>query len=481
MADNKIPEFAIMGHPNEGKSSVVSTLSEDDSVKVSPTPGETVKCQMIPVIIDGETIIRFVDTPGFQNPKRTLAWMKTYEGPAERMVEAFIMAHREDPTFRDECELLSPVAQGAGIIYVADASRPIRSVDRAEMEILRMTGQPRMAIINSKLGSEIHLDVWKNEFRKNFNAIRVFNAHNATYAERLALLENLKSIDQDWQPALEKVISAFKLDWERRTLKSAQLIVEMISRCLLHTVVQYYSEKPREKAVRQNLMERYRREIEKIEHDTYQKIRKLFKHNIFNYELPEQSILNEELFARKTWQVLGLTRTQLATAAAVGGGVIGALMDTAAAGLTFGIFTAIGGVVGAGAAYFGGEHMARARIIGLKLGGYKLAVGPNENPQFLYILMDRALIYYSHIINWAHGRRSYPRPGKPTGSPETFKMGFASGWHSEDKNICTTFFNVIHGDDAETIDDVKKKLVDLVRRNLDNISHSERKYGLIMV
>jgi GTP-binding protein EngB required for normal cell division len=66
---DKSPVFAVLGHPNEGKSSVVSTLAEDDSVKISPTPGETRTCREYPVIIDGRTVIRFVDTPGFQNPR----------------------------------------------------------------------------------------------------------------------------------------------------------------------------------------------------------------------------------------------------------------------------------------------------------------------------------------------------------------------------------------------------------------------------
>jgi hypothetical protein len=480
MMDKQIPEFAIMGHPNEGKSSVVSTLSEDDRVKVSPTPGETIRCQIIPVMIDGKEIVRFVDTPGFQNPRKTLAWLKAYEGPTAQMVPAFIEAHQNDPTFRDECELFSPLARGAGIIYVADASRPIRRIDQAEMEILRMTGQPRMAIMNCKQGSEIYLGAWKNEFRKNFNATRVFNAHNATYAERLALLENLKSIDQDWQPSLEKVILAFRQDWEQRTVRSTEMIVEMLTRCLQHTVKQYYSDKPREKDVQQTLMARYRKEIEAIEHQTHQQIRKLFKHNIFNYDLPEQSILKEDLFARKTWQVLGLTRKQLAAAAAVGGGAIGVLLDTAMAGLTFGIFTAIGSVMGAGAAYFGGEQIARIRIVGLKLGGYQLTVGPNENLQFLYILIDRALIYYSHIINWAHGRRNYPSADQASVRKETDKMGFTSVWRKDEKNICTSFFKKIHSEDTTEIRKGKRELFEIIKQNLDRIAHSERKYGLIM-
>ena len=56
----------------------------------------------------------------------------------------------DNQEFRQDVELLLPLTQGAGIIYVVDGSRPVRGVDRAEMEILRLTGLPRMAILNSK-------------------------------------------------------------------------------------------------------------------------------------------------------------------------------------------------------------------------------------------------------------------------------------------------------------------------------------------
>ena len=87
-----VPEFAVVGHPNEGKSSVLSTLAEDDSVRVSPFPGETRACRRFPVIIDGLEIIAFIDTPGFQNPRRTLLWMQEYQGPDEQMLPDFIAA-----------------------------------------------------------------------------------------------------------------------------------------------------------------------------------------------------------------------------------------------------------------------------------------------------------------------------------------------------------------------------------------------------
>ena len=171
-----IPEFAIIGHPNEGKSSVLSTLAEDDSVRVSPIPGETVVCQTFPVRIDGREVIRFIDTPGFQNPRRVLQWLQAHQGPEASMLADFIAAHRYDSDFHDDCELLGPVATGAGVIFVVDGSRPIRHVDRAEMEILRLSGAPRMAVINCKDEETGYLDDWQNAFRRHFSASSCWRA-----------------------------------------------------------------------------------------------------------------------------------------------------------------------------------------------------------------------------------------------------------------------------------------------------------------
>lgn len=106
------PTFAIVGHPNEGKSSVLSTLSEDDSVRVSPVPGETKECRTFPVIIDNKEVIRFTDTPGFQNPRKTLAWMQQYQGDDRDLITDFIRSHRDDPAFHDDCALLAPLLPG---------------------------------------------------------------------------------------------------------------------------------------------------------------------------------------------------------------------------------------------------------------------------------------------------------------------------------------------------------------------------------
>ena len=379
-----VPEFAVVGHPNEGKSSVLSTLAEDDSVRVSPIPGETRECRRFPVVIDDHEVIAFVDTPGFQNPRRTLQWMQKYQGSDERLLPDFIAAHGDDPAFHDDCQLLAPLISGAGIIFVVDGSRPVRNMDRAEMEILRLTGRPRMAILNCKEDESDFLDGWQSEFRKHFNSIRIFNSVRATYAQRIGLLQSLKGIDQSIEGVLERVITAFKKDWAARNQQSARLITALLEDMLSYQKTVTLPERGNEEELLQNMEETFSRFVSKKEYSTHQQIRNLFKHNIFTPELPAHSILRQDLFSEKTWQFLGLSREQLIITGALGGVALGAGLDLAAAGLTFGVFSALGGLLGAaGTALKGRDILSGIRLLGMKLDQQQLQIGPVENIQLM--------------------------------------------------------------------------------------------------
>ena len=468
MCPETVPEFAIVGHPNEGKSSVLSTLAEDDSVRISATPGETVVCQLFPVIIDGREIIRFIDTPGFQNPKKVLHQLQKFQDSKDNIIAVFRKHNEKNPEFKEDCELLSPITRGAGIIYVVDGSRPVRSVDRAEMEILRLTGLPRMAIINSKDATTDFLEQWKDEFRKCFNVFRVFNAHTANYAQRIDLLESLKNIDQDWQAALSTVIAAFKKDWAQRNLSSAAIITEMLQECLAYKVVRNFSDADDAEAMQAEMLEAYEKNIRKIELRAHGKIRSLFKHNIFNHDLPLRSILHEDLFSDSTWKFLGLSRNQQIAAAAVGGAGIAAAIDAATVGASFGVFAALGGLAGATWAALGSKGLAQTKILGIPLGGSEKQIGPAKNIQFLYILLDRSLIYYSHIINWAHGRRDYH-----TGMVDHhIPNGYAAQWDSRVLSICNTFFKEVSKGNGALNPDTERQMQNLLIDQLQKISHS---------
>ncbi len=466
-----IPEFAIMGHPNEGKSSVLSTLAEDDSVRVSNIPGETRQCRSFPVIIDGKEMMRFIDTPGFQNPGRVLAELRQRLKSGKHFLQLFRDETRHIAELDDDRELLAPVAKGAGIIYVVDGSRPVRHVDRIEMEILRLTGRPRMAIINSKEDESSYLEDWKLEFRQNFNSSRIFNAHRATYAERILLLEALKAIDQDRQEVLGEIIEALEKDWAVRNSTAAEIIVSFLVTAMTLQVAEKIDDETRIEKTREKLVNKYTSQLQTLEKEAHQKLRSLYKHNIFNCQLPPQSLLHKEILDQRSWELLGMTKPQILLAGTLSGAAAGLGIDAATLGHSFGIFAAIGGALGGLGTIWGSENLTREKsFLGLplpSLGGEKLQIGPAKDINLLFVLVNRAFLYYQHTINWAHGRRDY---SKNTIKRQKQGEGFTTEWSTSSIKICQSFFKTLQKT-GETCPK-EKNLKKLIEQTLAKISES---------
>lgn len=466
-----IPQFAVIGHPNEGKSSVLSTLAEDDSVVISPLPGETRICRTFPITIDGKPIINLVDTPGFQNPRRILAELKKKSASGLESFKKLLEKETLTRELSDDRELLQPVINGAAIIYVVDGSRPLRTVDKIEMELLRLTGQPRMAILNNKEEVEEYQNEWKEELRKNFNSIRQFNAHRATYIERINLLQALKSIDQDLEPLFDRIINSFAKDWQERNRQVTEKIIELLKQTLPYTVSTRYRNEDERRGAEEKLYDKYQREISKKEQLAHKSIRRLYKHNIFNIELPANSILHDDLFSEHTWQILGLTKKQMMIAGGIGGATLGATADIAAHGLSFGLFTALGTVLGSTGALLGGKKVSQShKLLGIPLGKEEIIVGPNKNPSFPFILLDRALLYYSHIINWAHGRRDHEAHSTAINGQIAERQSFSAQLDKKQMKICTDFFNSVRDNKTDVSSEKERRFFDFLTSKLQSIS-----------
>lgn len=463
-----VPCFAVIGHPNEGKSSVVSTLAENDRIRISPVPGETVASREYPVEIDGSVVMRFVDTPGFQNPLQTLGWLRKYTGPPERLFTDFLAEFRHDPGMAHECELLRPVAEGAGIIYVLDASRPLRRVDMAEMEVLRLSGRPRMAVLNCKTGEAGFVAEWKRELRKHFHLVRVFNALRATFAERVRLLESLRVLEQDWEQALHRVVEAFRRDWERRNRDCAGLACDFLRRVLTLSENAALSSRSRRKEIEDRLASRLENRIRDEELRLHGLVCAQFRHDALAFELPAQSLLRQDLFSQSTWRVFGLSRSQLATAAMAAGGVAGAVVDMAVLGHSLGLFAALGGAAAGVATLVRGEHLAARRMFGFSLGKRLVHVGPVNTVQWIYILLDRFLLHYWYVTHWAHARRDQPDVSME--EKQTAGLELTTSWDRSARTLCAEYFSALSGRDAALTDTLEQDLRRVLEKELERIS-----------
>lgn len=315
------PTFAIVGAVNHGKSSVVSTLAENDQVRVSSMPGETVECQRFWL----RDLFVFFDTPGFQNARDALPQLAAAAQVSEPLAvfRDFIARQRGHTEFEAECLLFQPIVEGAGIIYVVDGSEPVLEIHAAEMEILRHTGQPRLAIIN-RTGAEDHVVEWKRRLGLHFNAVREFNAHHATFADRLELLETLAGIEQGWKPKLMRAVAIFREEWERRLGECAEICVELLFDALTHEETAASPEgKARRAALGEEVQQRFIQAVSAREARAHREIIRLFGHNRVK---PAASglLFDAGLFSDETWRAFGLDERQLLAAGAVTGAIGGA-------------------------------------------------------------------------------------------------------------------------------------------------------------
>jgi hypothetical protein len=401
------PAFAVVGHPNKGKSSIVATLAEDDRVAIGAVPGTTRDAHRYAFAIDGEVQYVLIDTPGFQRPKAVLDWLAARAATASerpQWVADFVAAHAEDPRFHDECELLRPIVAGAGILYVVDGTKPYGPEYEVEMQILQWTGRPRMALINL-IGAGDHVAEWRQALEQYFSIVRVFDAVRADFAHRLALLRAFAELDETWRLPLERAVAALAAERERRRLRAAREIASAVAECVRHVERAALGEDAERAPQEALLLERLRDHLRRREAEARDRVQAVYRHEDLAREEAAADLLRGDLFTRESWDLFGLSRTQLVVSGAVSGAIAGSGVDLLLGGASLLLGAGLGSLVGAAGAWFGSGELARIRVLGQPLGGRVLQVGPVRDPNFPWVLLGRAWAHHRLVSERNHARR----------------------------------------------------------------------------
>lgn len=403
-----LPRFAVVGHPNKGKSSIVATLAQNDAIAIALEPGTTRDSHAYPLRVDGECLYELIDTPGFQRPRRVLEWLRAHSFSASDRpdtVRAFVTQHRDDPRFHDECELLAPILDGAGILYVVDGSVPYSSENEAEMEILRWTGRPSLALIN-RIGEDDHGDTWHAALGQYFQIVRHFDAVRAPFEDHLGLLRSFGELAPTWRDPLERAARHLRGQRRHRDHQATALVAAALGDMLGHVASETLRDESDrgecEAALRQHWRDWQRRRERRLRED----IEKLYSHHRLQRresELAWQG--DDDLFSEKARHAWGVSRTYLATAGFGAGALGGAGVDALTAGHTLGAGTLIGGVLGAaGSIYYAGK-LDRLKLGAWSAGGREARFGPVRDPQFGYVVLGRALEHAWRVATRNHAGR----------------------------------------------------------------------------
>ena len=410
------PVFAVVGHPNKGKSSIVATLARDDSVYIDDRAGSTRDARIYPMKVDGETLYQLVDTPGIQRARSVLDWLNAHcDDAAARpeTVRAFVEQHEGDPHYRDECQMLRPIVDGAGIIYVVDGSCPYGADYEAEMEILRWSGQPSLAVINPIEGDEF-VGEWTAGLGQFFKTVRVFNAHRAEVTKQLELLELFGHLDPEWRSTLERAVAILRADRQLQAQSASSYITDLIVEAINYKVEQALPDGLPVEPVQKLLFERYKAHLVKRERQCQQRVEELYYYS--NLRKHEQSMAVDEadLFNIEKWYLWGLGEKSLlavaASAGAVVGGSAGMAIDAASGGLLGGLGTLIAGAGGAVSGALGArkyaDRIGQMKVKGIPTGGNMLSYGPSKNINFPFVVLGRALLHQRLVSTRTHADRN---------------------------------------------------------------------------
>ena len=400
------PSFAVVGHPNKGKSSIVSTLARDDSIHISQQSGTTTDSDSYK-IDTGHAGFELIDTPGFQRPQKVLYWLNQHANSADQRVSAvekFINDVDCQSRFPDEIRLLTPLVKGAAILYVVDGSRPYGIEYEAEMEILRWTGRPSMALINP-IENDDYIESWQNALGQFFKIVRVFNPMQADFSKQLALLEAFSHLEPNWKKTIRQVILDLKAHKQASIVQSSILLSELLVDLCSYQTQQKVLTESQAKALKPILNKQYNQWMRNREQQAFVTLCKLFAHQ--GCDLQNDDIkLPPDLFDSEQWYAWGLNKKQLATVSAMTGAVAGAAIDVAVAGHSFMLGAISGGIAGFTSAWLGADKLTTTKLVGLPLGGYQASQGPINNKNFPYVVIGRFLHLFEQLKAKNHADRT---------------------------------------------------------------------------
>ena len=370
MTRTNTPRFAVVGHPNKGKSSIVAALAQNDAIDIYSRSGTTLRSEPFEIAI-GDAAYTLIDTPGFQRPRRALEWLNRHATSADQRRQAialFVSSADCAKQFPDEVALLKPISEGAAILYVVDGSRPYNPDYEAEMEIMRWCSQPSMALINP-IESGDHIDTWQQALSQFFKVVRVFNPMLADRLRRDEILEAFSIIAPEWRTRIDLVRINYAEQDRRRIADAGQLLAETLERLCFFQLSQQTLSKSQAEKLKPVLKARYYAEMRAIESAAHSRLKELFDYRHLDSEIADLPI-EGDLFDTEKWVVWGLDRKQLALTAGIAGAGTGAIVDAATAGTSLLLGATAGALLAGGSAWFGAYKIANFKVMGLPLGGF---------------------------------------------------------------------------------------------------------------
>ncbi len=405
MGKSSAPHLCVVGHPNRGKSSIVSTLTENDQVLISPESGTTRSADTFEFRLQGRVMLILTDTPGFQRARQLLAWLEAESispGDRPQRVREFLAQPEHRRRFPDEVALLTPIMEGAGILYVVDGAQRPSPADEAKMEILRWTGQPRMAIINP-MDEQAAVEIWQRTLTQFFQWVRVFNPLTAALPARQSLLRALGELAPGWSAPVNQLVQMLHQRDRARLAEVSDSLAAYWCEQMTHREEVRLPGEPGQREAEARLT----RVLDERENRFFQSLKRAWGHassvmeRQASWELERESLMNTE-----TWYLWGLRQRDLLLVSGSAGAATGLAVDLGLGGTSMFLGAASGGLLGSMGGWLATRQLPGKRLGWLPLARERRYLGPVRHPNFPLVVMARALTFTRQLWLKPHAERS---------------------------------------------------------------------------
>jgi tRNA isopentenyl-2-thiomethyl-A-37 hydroxylase MiaE len=364
-------DIAVVGHTNAGKTSLLRTLTRQARFgEVSDRPGTTRHVQAIELEVDGQTLVRYFDTPGLEDSVALQHHLKQQPEaltPPQR-VRALLDGPEARGVFEQEAKVLRQMLAADAAIYVIDCREPLLPKHRSEIEVLNTCARPIMPVLNFVRSANSREAEWREALAGHgLHAAVLFDAVAPFVGAERQLYEDLSVLMRQHKLTLQTVLRDLEHQAVERRAASAQRVADtLISAAAMRREIEpgTLADARAKAAFVQTFRDELVANVRLCVHDLLQ------MHGF----APDDATLDVAPWTSDRWASDLFNPETLATVGrllgkgAAAGAAVGLTLDLALAGLSLGAGTALGAAIGGALSQGWGQapRMLRNKLMGVE-------------------------------------------------------------------------------------------------------------------
>lgn len=405
---NEKATFAVIGKPNNGKSSIISALTFDDRIEIADEIGTTKKSTKYSYRYNEKDECSYFDTPGFEDAEHIWFYIKKQEKTSysiKQILENYINEYGNDSSTIKDREILNAIIDSDFLVFIINISDEFNlNVIGYELEIFKELKKRTVILFNQVNKDKDYSSKWEDELKKyNLVNIHKIDPLNSQHSNIINILKSLYSIDSEIydKQQLDNVIRTYKTHYNQNLEKSSELISEYLREVLQIEVNTTRNEFDSDKGY-----ELIQKEINKKEKDIQKKLSNLWGYYQVKVEDKRENYdhkINKKIsLSKKERTIIGATASAITGCIAVGtttGLLSGGLGAPAGAGIGFVSGALVGGIGG----FFSDGKLYEINLLEKK--DVKIEVS-KKDIDLSIILITRILEFLKTIIRHGHANRN---------------------------------------------------------------------------